>query len=158
MLTHTLRPHSPRFSLRGAKDGARNRSTDLKRREGAVRPQGDAARAAVLPPIRAAGVPAGASLSLIFRNHRAAMAVGCGDKTRSDVVAEKRNFRDVGSLLDLDKMPPVSLLFSEYPSAIWAPKADARQADALLHAEVRHLAGEGRGPFEPQRAGWTREG
>ena len=30
------------------------------------------------------------------------------------VVAEKRNFRDVGSILDL--------LFSEYPNVVWWPK------------------------------------
>jgi len=39
-----------------------------------------------------------------------------------------------------------------------AAEGDARQIDAFLRAEVRHLAGESRGPVEPQRAGWTCEG
>ena len=29
------------------------------------------------------------------------------------------------------------------------------KGDTFLHAEVRHLTGEGRGPVEPKRAGWT---
>jgi|SRR4029077_3939432 hypothetical protein len=42
------------------------------------------------------------------------MVVGRRDKARGHVVAEKRNFRDVGSILDL--------LFSEYPNVVWWPK------------------------------------
>jgi hypothetical protein len=42
------------------------------------------------------------------------MVVGRRDKARGHVVAEKRNFRDVGSILDL--------LFSEYPNVVWWQK------------------------------------
>jgi hypothetical protein len=57
------------------------------------------------------------------------------NEARGHVVAKQRNLRDVGSLLD----------------------RDARQIDALLRTEVCHLAGEGRGLVEPQRAGWKGE-
>ena len=49
------------------------------------------------------------------------MAVGCGDKTRSHVVAEQRKLRDVVPSLTIS-VPPVSLLFSEYRSVVWVPK------------------------------------
>ena len=52
---------------------------------------------------------------------RAAVAVGGGDEARSHVIAEERKLRDVGPSLT-DKMPPVSPLFSEYPSVVWRPK------------------------------------
>jgi hypothetical protein len=93
-----------------------------------------------------------------LRDQRAAVAVGRGDKARGHVLPRSATFAMwVPSLTN--KTPPVSLLFSEYPSVVWTPKGITRQIDAFLRTKVRrHLAGEGRGVVEPQRAGWTCKG
>jgi len=46
------------------------------------------------------------------------MPVGRSDKACGHIVAEERNFRECGSLLDRQDAAG-SLLFSEYPSVVW---------------------------------------
>ena len=64
-----------------------------------------------------------------LREQRAAVAVGCGDKTHSHVVAEKRNFRDVGSLLErqgaagVAKWPAQGTETSTHPVLMGSPHA-----------------------------------
>ena len=85
------------------------------------------------------------------------MAVGCGDKTRSHVVAEERKLRDVGTVGNPQRPAGVAAVLG-VPQRRVDAEPDARQIDAFLRAEVRHLAREGRGVVEPQRAGWTCKG
>jgi hypothetical protein len=73
-----------------------------------------------------------------FRDQRTAMAVGCCGKTRSHIISEERNFGDVGSLLDRQDAAFVAAVL-RVPERRVDAEGDARQVDAFLRAEVRHL-------------------
>ena len=56
-----------------------------------------------------------------LRDERAAVAVGCGDETRSHAVAEKRDSRDVGSLLNRQDAAGVAAVLG-ITERVWTPK------------------------------------
>jgi hypothetical protein len=78
------------------------------------------------------------------------MVAGRRDKARGHVVAEKRNFRDVGSILDL--------LFSEYPSVVWTPNGMPGRSMLSCAPKSATLPVKVEGWSSQQRAGWACEG
>jgi hypothetical protein len=71
------------------------------------------------------------------------MAVCRGDEARGDVVAEKGNLRNMGSVLDRQNSTSVAAVLGIAQCRVDA-KWDARQINAIPRAKVRNLADEGR--------------
>ena len=67
------------------------------------------------------------------------MAVRCGDKTRSHIVAEKRNFRDVGSVFDRQDAAGVAAVFGVPQRRVGAKAGLSKINAGLRHRRITDL-------------------